>query len=118
PRAPPERSAAVRDHVRRAVPVLVALLSGCGGGSSPTSSTGPSPSPPASGLDYGSSRNQVAQIRVPEVHALGLHGEGVVVAMLDTGFDTLSHESLARLRIAARHDFVSGDDDVGGGPAD
>jgi serine protease AprX len=71
---------------------------------------------PSSGaLDYGLADNQVRQINVPAVHALGLHGEGVVVAMFDTGFNTLSHQSLAQAQIAATRDFVNGDPDVGDG---
>jgi serine protease AprX len=65
--------------------------------------------------DYGLSLEQLEQIAVPAVHDLGLHGEGVVVAILDTGFDNLGHEALAGTTILARHDFVNGDDDVGNG---
>jgi serine protease AprX len=70
---------------------------------------------PAFALDYGPSAGQVQQIHVPELHDMGLHGEGVVVAVFDAGFDTLSHEAFAPMRIADRHDFVNGDDDVGNG---
>jgi subtilisin family serine protease len=66
-------------------------------------------------LDYGTSLNQVAQINVPPVHDLGLHGEGVIVAVFDAGFNNLAHEALAPLKILARHDFVNGDEDVGDG---
>jgi subtilisin family serine protease len=66
-------------------------------------------------LDYGTSLGQLEQIRVPELHDLGADGAGVVVALLDSGFDTLGHESLAQLRIVATHDFVNGDDDVADG---
>jgi subtilisin family serine protease len=66
-------------------------------------------------LDYGIAENQVRQLNVPAVHALGLHGEGVVVAMFDTGFNTLSHQSLAQAQIAATRDFVNGDADVADG---
>jgi subtilisin family serine protease len=63
-----------------------------------------------SGIDYGPSEGQLAQLRVPEVHDLGLNGTGVVVAVFDTGFDT--HESLSAMPILAARDFVNGDDDV------
>jgi serine protease AprX len=66
-------------------------------------------------LDYGSSRNQLAQIGVPAVHELGFHGEGVVVAVFDTGFSDLSHEVFSAIHIAAVRDFVNGDDDVADG---
>jgi len=66
-------------------------------------------------LDYGDSYGQLAQINVPAVHDRGLHGEGVVVALLDSGFDNLGHEALATTDILATRDFVNGDDDVGDG---
>ena len=37
-------------------------------------------------LDYGTSFDQLAQIRVPELHERGLTGAGVVVALFDAGF--------------------------------
>jgi subtilisin family serine protease len=52
---------------------------------------------------------------VPAAHDLGLHGEGVMVAVFDTGFDTLFHEAFAAMSIVDRHDFVNGDDDVANG---
>jgi subtilisin family serine protease len=63
--------------------------------------------------EYGPSLGQVAQIGVPELHALGLTGDGVVVAVLDAGFDNLTHEAFASMKIAAQYDFVNGDLDVG-----
>jgi subtilisin family serine protease len=69
----------------------------------------------AQALDYGSSLSQVQQIKVPAVHDKGLHGEGVVIALFDAGFNNLSHRAFAGMRITARHDFVNGDDDVGDG---
>jgi subtilisin family serine protease len=72
--------------------------------------------PPATAaLDYGASLGQLTQIAVPAVHDLGLHGQGVIVAIFDAGFDTLSHEAFAAMTIADRHDFVNGDEDVGDG---
>jgi len=66
-------------------------------------------------LDYGTSIGQLRQIDVPAVHDLGLHGEGVVVAVFDAGFSNLAHEVFAPMTILARRDFVNGDDDVGDG---
>ncbi|PYQ55534.1 MAG: peptidase S8 [Acidobacteria bacterium] len=75
----------------------------------------PSPPTTAPTLDYGPAAGQLNQIDVPAVHQMGLHGEGVIVAVFDAGFDTLSHEAFASMSIADRHDFVNGDDDVGNG---
>jgi serine protease AprX len=66
------------------------------------------------GVDYGTSLDQLAQIRVPELHQRGLDGRGVVVAVFDSGFPNLTHEALAGIDIAAEHDFVAGRDSVGG----
>ncbi len=66
-------------------------------------------------FDYGPSLGQLEQINVPAVHRLGLHGEGVVIAMFDAGFDNLGHEAFADTRITHRHDFVNGDGDVANG---
>lgn len=64
-------------------------------------------------LDYGSSFGQLEQIQVPAMHALGLDGDGVVIAIFDTGFKKLDHEAFSRLDILARWDFVNGDSAVG-----
>ena len=66
-------------------------------------------------LDYGTSLGQLTQIGVPAVHEMGFHGEGVVVAVFDAGFNSLNHEVFSALHIVAAHDFVNGDDDVGDG---
>jgi serine protease AprX len=66
-------------------------------------------------IDYGTSIGQLRQIGVPAVHETGLHGEGVIVAVFDTGFDNLTHEVFAPMTILARRDFVNGDLDVADG---
>lgn len=63
-------------------------------------------------LDYGTAADQVRQIRVPELHERGLHGEGVVVAVFDGGFPNLEHEAFAGMTILAERDFVRGLDTV------
>jgi len=65
--------------------------------------------------DAGASYPQLARIGIPEAHALGYHGEGVVIGVLDTGF-ALEHEALRRTRVVAARDFVQGDDDVRNDP--
>jgi subtilisin family serine protease len=66
-------------------------------------------------INYGASFAQLQQIGVPALHDRGLNGQGVVVAVLDAGFDNLAHEVFATAKILATHDFVNGDDDVGDG---
>ena len=69
----------------------------------------------ASTLDYGTSFGQVNQIKVPFLHDVGLDGRGVVIAVLDAGFDNLPHTAFATTRIVATRDFVNGDERVADG---
>ena len=57
-------------------------------------------------LDYGTSYTQVNQIKVPQVHNLGIYGQGVVVGVFDNGFRILNHESFSSMNIIAQHDFI------------
>ncbi|UCG53259.1 MAG: S8 family serine peptidase, partial [Candidatus Latescibacterota bacterium] len=59
-------------------------------------------------LDYGDSFNQLDLINVIPLHDANVFGEGVLVAMLDTGFNR-SHESLIHLDIVAEWDFINHD---------
>ena len=47
-----------------------------------------------------------ARSACPRCTSAGLHGEGVVVAVFDTGFHNLAHEAFASMTIVAEHDFV------------
>ncbi len=67
---------------------------------------------PAENADFnsGASHFQTDMLHVPEVHAMGDHGEGVLVCVLDSGFE-LNHESLRQVEVRGQRDFVNGDDD-------
>jgi subtilisin family serine protease len=69
-------------------------------------------SAPLADADFnaGPSFLQIDMIHVPEVHAMGDHGEGVVICVLDSGFE-LDHESLRQLIVRGQRDFVNGDGD-------
>lgn len=58
--------------------------------------------------DYGASLTQNAMMKVPEVHHLGITGQGVLIAVFDTGF-RLNHEAFASLRVLAKYDFIKKD---------
>ncbi len=60
-------------------------------------------------FDYGPSEAQNLQINVTALHEQGFTGSGVLVAMLDAGFNNLQHEALQHLNIVATWDFVNGD---------
>lgn len=62
------------------------------------------------GYDYGLSLAQYAAVKIPEVHDLGINGEGVLVGMLDTGFRWRLHESLRNTKVIAERDFINNDD--------
>lgn len=59
--------------------------------------------------DYGASLVQNEMIAVPEVHDLGIFGEGVLILMLDTGFNYKQHLALNQLDVLAEYDFIFSD---------
>lgn len=76
---------------------------------------GPGHSLAGQSFDYGYSSGQIEQINVDAAHGAGYFGSGVLIAMLDTGFER-RHKSLRHLdqygQIIAEHDFVYGDGDT------
>ncbi len=60
-------------------------------------------------LNYGPSYDQNNQINVIPLHNQGYNGAGILVAMLDAGFNNLQHQALRHLNILATWDFVNGD---------
>jgi hypothetical protein len=67
-------------------------------------------------LDYGDSFIQNNQINVPVLHDEEYTGEGIIIAMLDSGFNNLQHEALKNLNIIAIFDFVNNDSNVSDEP--
>jgi len=57
---------------------------------------------------YGPSKRQLEQIDVIPLHEDGFHGEGVLIAVLDTGFNR-AHEVFDSLEVVAEWDFVFDD---------
>lgn len=72
-------------------------------------------------LDYGESLAQLQQINLVALHNAGYTASGVIVGILDTGFER-SHvafnEPTHPLTVVAEHDFVSNDGDTSFNPAD
>lgn len=67
--------------------------------------------------DYGLSDFQLEQINVLPLHMLGYSGAGVIVCMLDTGFNR-HHEALTGIDLIAEHDFINDDDITENEPGD
>ncbi len=64
-------------------------------------------------LDYGTSLLQNLFLNTPELHDLGIRGRGILIGLLDTGFNNLDHNCFQRLDVVAAYDFVNDDDNVG-----
>jgi serine protease AprX len=62
----------------------------------------------AAALDYGAAFEQAEIVRVPAVHEMGLTGKGVVIGMLDDGFEYRGHPAFKNLTVVAEHDFYDG----------
>ncbi len=58
--------------------------------------------------DYGLAFPQLSSINVPAAHDSGFSGSGVILCVLDTGFDE-THTSLSPLHKIAEWDFIQGD---------
>lgn len=63
-------------------------------------------------FDYGTSFTQVDQLNVPPLHNMGYSGRGVLICMLDSGFNNLHHHALDHIDIVATWDFVNDDPHV------
>ena len=61
-------------------------------------------------LDYGMSYTQNGLVHVPEVHDLGFSGQGILVGVIDTGFDFAGRPVFEHLDVVAERDFHWGDD--------
>jgi serine protease AprX len=93
----------------------ISRVGGRRGGPEPVTVKVPRPAPT---LDqYGASYTQLAQIQVTDLQAEGLTGEGVVVAIFDTGF-WREHEAIAGVNVVAEHDFINDDDITANEPGD
>ena len=65
------------------------------------------------GLDYGASATQLELINVPALHEMGYYGQGVLICMLDDGFNLLNyHIAFDSLDVVATWDFINDDASV------
>jgi len=64
-------------------------------------------------LDYGPSVTQLTNMKVVDLHAIGVNGTDVLIGMLDDGFNNYrTHAALKNIQVVAAHDFIHNIDDV------
>ncbi len=68
-------------------------------------------------FDYGDSYCQNDQVQIIDLHDDGFDGSGVIIAMLDTGFDT-DHQAYRHLNIIGERDFINDDAVTSNQPGD
>jgi serine protease AprX len=61
---------------------------------------------------YGRSTTQLALMHVPEVHAAGNNGQGILIGIFDDGVRLMHHEAFDSTKIVATYDFVEGKESV------
>ncbi|MDP4176185.1 MAG: S8 family serine peptidase [Bacteroidota bacterium] len=59
--------------------------------------------------DYGYSFTQLNMSGIPLVHSRNIHGEGVVIGLLDSGFDWKEQDALKNINVLNEYDFVQKD---------
>ncbi len=67
--------------------------------------------------DYGYSYMQNHIVGIDKLHNVGITGQGVIIGIMDTGFD-LQHIAVENVNVIWSHDFVNDDDYVGYNPAE
>lgn len=65
---------------------------------------------------YGLSDRQNRAVRIDAAHVTGFAGEGVLVGVLDAGFNWRDHQGLKNVRVIAERDFVNRDDNTADEP--
>ncbi len=81
--------------------------------------TGLAKSNRATTLRYGQSLTQVQNIEVTKLHDLGIIGSGVLIGMLDDGFNYHRiHPALRGIRVLAEYDFVQSDSNTSIAPGE
>ncbi|MBI3789141.1 MAG: S8 family serine peptidase, partial [Ignavibacteriales bacterium] len=72
-----------------------------------------------SGIDYGPSLTQLTSIKVVDVHNRGVTGAGVIIGMIDDGFNQhKTHPALKNIKVIAEYDFVQRDSNTSRAPGE
>ena len=64
---------------------------------------------------YGPNWRAIRQLGIPAAHSLGFTGQGIRIAIIDTGFEP-AHEALNTRLVTAQRDFIQGDNSVANAP--
>ena len=65
------------------------------------------------GINYGSSATQLTNMKAVDLHAVGVNGSGVLIGMLDDGFNNYrTHAALKNIQVLATYDFIHNINDV------
>lgn len=57
---------------------------------------------------YGLSEKQLSTITIDKLHAKGFFGEGILIGVIDTGFN-LKHKAFEGIKVVAERDFINND---------
>ncbi|MGE3802969.1 MAG: S8 family serine peptidase, partial [Candidatus Kapaibacterium sp.] len=60
-------------------------------------------------LQYGDAERQNREVMFQAAHSMGIAGEGVLIGILDAGFDWRSHNLISNANVVAEYDFVNND---------
>ena len=63
-------------------------------------------------FEYGSSLTQNSLSDIPKIHNMGFSGEGVIIGLLDTGYDWEQHNALKDRIVLAERDFIFKDNET------
>jgi hypothetical protein len=70
-------------------------------------------------IDYGPSLTQLNNIKVVDVHNLGINGSGIIVGMVDDGYNNHRvHNAMKNIRVLAEYDFVQRDSNTSRAPGE
>ena len=59
------------------------------------------------GINYGPSATQLTNIKIVDLQAIGVNGTGVLIGMLDDGFNNYrTHVALKNIQVIATYDFI------------
>jgi len=62
--------------------------------------------------NYGASLTQNELSNIPKVHDMNITGKGIIIGVLDSGFEWRTHDALKNLNVIAEKDFVFNDNNT------